>query len=771
MTSGPGSVTMGSVKVESASSTRLLARLATAGRPAVVALALGAAALLSAAAAFLSAAGTADDGAAVPLERSAFLPDGLRVVVADDRATLRDGDVVMAIAGKPVSAVVSSLFSGGVVHEPGARAAYVVERDGALNQLAVPVVRRDLGAGVSRDWGGAVLVPSLALMGALLLSRRPDVPAVRVLFVFGSFAVLSWSLSVSGPSPLDVAAGRWWFVGGGLATLLSEAALLHFVLVFPSAPDAFVRRPRLAALAYAVPFALHAADATLSTFAGASAAEVMGAWAVPRVEPVVAAAILVVPIVRLRRTNDPLARRQLRLIGGQLVVSGLFFIGLFALPSAVGAHPVLPSSWAAVPFWSFPVVLAVAVLRFDLFEIRVLVHRSLLYTVLTVSVVASYAAVVGLLSAATGRRAGFAASAAAAGLVAVAFHPLRHRLQRAVGRLVYGGAAEPYEVLAQLGRRLEDLAQPDAVLDAVVETVARSLGRPYVAIELTDGDHHEVAAFHGTPTNDTLAVSLVHQTAEVGRLVVGLRQPGEQVGPAEQRLIADLAAHVGTVLVATRLAVDVQRSRERLVSALEEERRRVGRDLHDGLGPRLAAAAMKLEAAGRMARRDLDAALALHDEVRRELGDVIGDVRRLVYALRPPALDQLGLVGALREQANRLAARSNGGRAVDFEVSLDGPLPELPAAVEVAAYRIASEAMTNAARHADATRVVVRLGASEALTVEVEDDGRGMPGAVGGGVGVASMRERAEELGGAVSIEAGASGGTVVTASLPLEGT
>jgi signal transduction histidine kinase len=341
-----------------------------------------------------------------------------------------------------------------------------------------------------------------------------------------------------------------------------------------------------------------------------------------------------------------------------------------------------------------------------------------------------------------------------AGAIAVAAQPVRHL----VDRVVYGAAADPYDAMAELGRRLEDRGNPTAVLEAAVETVARSLARPYAAIETLDAG---VVASHGEPAAAVVAVPLVHQRTELGRLVVGLRDPAEELGPSERRLVTDLAAHVGTALAAARFALDVQRSRERLVVALEEERRRVGRDLHDGLGPRLAAASMKLEVAGRMARRDLDGALLLHEEVRAELTDVIGDVRRLVYALRPPALDQLGLEGALRELANRLP--------MAVAVDVDGTLPDLPAAVEVAAYRIASEAMTNAARHADASRVSVRLSVNGDLAVEISDDGRGIADPVPAGVGVSSMHERANELGGAVTIHRPPSGGTRVVARLPLE--
>jgi signal transduction histidine kinase len=216
------------------------------------------------------------------------------------------------------------------------------------------------------------------------------------------------------------------------------------------------------------------------------------------------------------------------------------------------------------------------------------------------------------------------------------------------------------------------------------------------------------------------------------------------------------------------MAAELQAGRERLVSAREEERRRLRRDLHDGLGPALAALVMQLELADDLAGRDPDAARALIGQLKAQTQDAIGDIRRLVYELRPPSLDELGLVGAIRENATRLtAAGANGHRP---ELFLDAPaeLPHLPAAVEVAAYRIAQEALTNLVRHAHARHCTIRLAMNGALELEVSDDGAGLGRDRGVGVGLASMRERAAELGGNCTIEQGETGGTIVRARLPV---
>ena len=213
------------------------------------------------------------------------------------------------------------------------------------------------------------------------------------------------------------------------------------------------------------------------------------------------------------------------------------------------------------------------------------------------------------------------------------------------------------------------------------------------------------------------------------------------------------------------MAAELARSREDLVTAREEERRRLRRDLHDELGPTLASVAMRIEAAAAMVDRDPARARELLGELRAEVGEAVADIRRVVYALRPPQLDQLGLVGAIEERAAQLVEQDGHGIGVrvDAPPRLDG----LPAAVEVAAFRIVQEALVNAARHAGATACTVRVRANGALELEVLDDGAGLDGRPAG-VGIASMKERAAELGGTCSVEPASGGGTVVRARLPL---
>ena len=254
--------------------------------------------------------------------------------------------------------------------------------------------------------------------------------------------------------------------------------------------------------------------------------------------------------------------------------------------------------------------------------------------------------------------------------------------------------------------------------------------------------------------------------------MLGLRTGETAFADTELALLGDLARQAGAAVHAQRLRDDLAQSRRRLVVAREEERRRLRRDLHDGLGPALAAIAMRAEAASvDLAIRPDDARRGL-EAIAGEARTAVADLRTLVEGLRPPSHDQLGLVGAIVDQAERLSSadRAAAGPLVTVEAQPQ-PLPELPAAVEVAAYRIAVEAVTNAVRHADARTCAVRITAAERLTVEVTDDGHGFHDpSRPGGTGLESMRERAEEVGGELWLAAAQPRGTVVRAELPLRG-
>jgi signal transduction histidine kinase len=272
-------------------------------------------------------------------------------------------------------------------------------------------------------------------------------------------------------------------------------------------------------------------------------------------------------------------------------------------------------------------------------------------------------------------------------------------------------------------------------------------------------------AASGIAPSGLLRLPLIYQSHQVGELLVAPRAPGESFSVAERRLLDNIARQAGAAVYAAQLTDHLQHSREQLVLAREEERRRLQRDLHDGLGPQLATLSMQLDVARRLAAEGSPGAADLLGQLSTDTQTAIADIRRLVYNLRPPALDQLGLVGALREYVD---GQKNGNAGPRLTVEALDTLPPLPAAVEVAAYRIVQEAVANCLRHANATECVIHLTVDDGLTLEIYDNGRGLPSAVVSGVGLTSMRERAAELGGHCRVESAPGGGTRVIATFPL---
>jgi signal transduction histidine kinase len=465
-----------------------------------------------------------------------------------------------------------------------------------------------------------------------------------------------------------------------------------------------------------------------------------------------AALATVASVVWRFRCGDASVRAQLR----WLVVTVSVIAATIALPVPDALAPAALVLNVAATFL-LPVALAVALVRRDGFALP----RVLVYGLLSVLLMIAFLAIVAVSEALFGTGADGVASLVAAGVVAVAVAPLRARLQRAVDRLVYGDRGDPYAALSDLGRRLA--SSTDDLLYEAVLAVAHALRAPYAAVVLA-GDSTATASV-GTPAGDEIDVVLSVRGTQVGALLVGLRNPGEEYGERDLALVDDLARHIAVAAHAATLTRDLQRSRESLVIAREEERRRIRRDLHDGLGPALAGIAFGIDAARNTLTRDPAATSEALAELKAEVQASVADVRRLVYDLRPPALDQLGLVPAVEEFGARLAER--GALAVTV---CSPDLPALPAAVEVAAYRIATEALTNAARHAGAhtSSVSFEIGDS-ILRLEVDDDGAGLPAYTAGrGLGMSAMAERAAELGGTCSITSRTGGGTSVTAVLPL---
>ncbi|MDX1600235.1 MAG: sensor histidine kinase [Anaerolineales bacterium] len=419
--------------------------------------------------------------------------------------------------------------------------------------------------------------------------------------------------------------------------------------------------------------------------------------------------------------------------------------------------------------------LGIAVLKYRLYDIDLIINRTLVYGALTAIVAGAYVVIVTALAQVLPADGGLLPPLFATGVIAALFAPLRDRLQRGVNRVMFGERDEPYKVLSQLGRGLSRAGPPGEILDTVVETIGGALKLPYVAVQLQQKGVYKTRAEFGDRSNvnpsEQVAFSLTHQNERVGQIVVAPRSPGGELAPKDRQLLEDIAHQVGAVAHAVRVTAALRVSRQRLVTAREEERRRLRRDLHDGLGPTLASQTLRLDTAMDLVREDPEAALEQLAGLHQQTQEIVADIRRLVHQLRPPVLDDLGLIGAVRAQLRR---NHRGDQRMRFSVESEPEgLPKLPAAVEVAAYRITMEAVTNVVRHAGARRCDIRFSLEEGddhriLRIQVSDDGQGLPEHLEYGVGLASMRERADELGGRLTVENRESGGTRVWAELPL---
>jgi signal transduction histidine kinase len=462
-------------------------------------------------------------------------------------------------------------------------------------------------------------------------------------------------------------------------------------------------------------------------------------------------------VVRYRRGSD-IERRQLLwllLAGVAALAYGAVVWGIFATGPILGL----------LVFTLIPAAVAVAVLRYQLLDIRLVVSRTLVYVLLTAGAAGAYVGMVALLDEMVRSRVSLESAVVASVIIAIGFNPARVRLQRLIDRALYGDRGDPVRAMSLVGERLAGTGT--AGLASVLEALCDSLRLPFAAVRFGPAE----AASYGTPPELLHRTGLSYDGARIGELVVGLRSGQRRLSPSDIAVLELLAGPLAVALHATALSAALQESRLSIVAAREEERRRLRRDLHDGLGPALTGIAFKADAARNTLRTEPAQASELLGALRADTTAAIADIRRLVYDLRPPALDDLGLIGSVRQQSARLAQRPDGG-SVPVAISAPETLPPLPAAVEVAGYRIITEAMTNAARHSGATRIDVRLTlAGDGLCIEVCDDG-GTTGGAGEawqpGFGLISMRERAAELGGSCQAGPDPGGGGRVTARLPL---
>ncbi len=691
-----------------------------------------------------------------------------------ETSDLRASDKVIGIDGKPITYWADMFLQFNLSHpiwDFGRQVIYTVQRDDQRFDIPIMLSPYPLSLILRENLLTVLFLIAIQVASGWLFIHRPDERSAQTLL-----------LASSGLAAFSVC----WFLGTDLVLFVSAslilvyyrvltfvllmvmcAALLHFTLLLPRLQSEEALKQPIVWLIYVIPYPLYAVFLILSYTT--DTLEWMRLWEQGIWVVMIACLItgLFAAGMKYRYLRNVLARRRLVTVIAAFIMTAVLAIMEGLIPLSVGNEA--GSNWEVIPLVTLPIALSLvlAVLFYRLFDIRIAIQRTLVWSALTAVIVTVYIGVVGTLSILFNQRNDPILALVATGVVAVLFHPVRERLQRVVNKLVYGERDSPYKVITGLTKRLEGAIVPQIALNMIVETLCEALKLPYTAIELVENDTYILIAEYGLgasiPANECLSFPLKYAEGTLGRLLISPHQSGEGLSLQDHRLISGLIHEAEVTIQTARLTVDLQRSREKIIVAREEERRRLRRDLHDGLGPSLASLMLQVDTTRNLLHTNIPKAETILVELKTQIQNAIADVRRIVYELRPPILDELGLIAALEEKARQL------GQSAKLIVKVDAPtLPPLPAAIEGALYRIALEALTNTIRHAQATECTIRIELNGELRLEIVDNGKGLHNQGQHGVGIRSMQERAAELGGKCVVEMSPQGGTRVLAALPI---
>ena len=732
---------------------------------------LGIAVLVGACALGLVRGQSASDGGG-HLDGSVFDPLGLTVDPPDAPATtLESSMVVESIDGVDVDEMLAGrgFAASGSVGSLHVYRVFDGERVRDIDvRLTEPKLGRSLGSIADFLW----FIVAIAAVATYTFVRRPREPAAAALVCFSGCLFGASLLAVTAVEPADLAfrPAMWWtgLAFSGLAFTSYLGALTHLCLTFPQPPRWFVRRPWLVPLVYLGPFVLGVALVLVDSVGGDPTTESLAS--ATDIPAFVALALVAVGIANVvanlwRARRNRATRRDLAVVGVALAVSLLGFVTINLVSSFASVDP---PDWAFLAmFIPLPAGIAFAVLRRGLFDLDVVVSRTIAYVLASAILIVGFVAMVAALQRVFSITE-LSATAPAAAMVAVAFAPLRTRAQRTVDRVMFGRRDDPYAVLADVARGLQTSGAPLDALERLTDAVCRALRLPWVAVTLA-GEPEPVATAGERPV-DTHEVPIVFRDVQIGLLEVGTRSPGEPFAVSERQLLGDIAAQAAVAVDALRLVESLARSRARAVTAAEDERQRIRQDLHDGLGPVLTGISLQLSAA----TDDIQIGSPAHAAIEHAataVGVAKAEVRRLIDGMAPPQLERLGLLAALQAVGDQLNAGAAVGTPGHPQITVTAPeVLHVAPEVEIAAYRVAAEAILNARRHANATGCDVTIDFDgQALRVRVTDDGVGIDEQASPGVGLASMRARTEGLGGTLTAESN-SLGTTVTATIPTDG-
>jgi|HubBroStandDraft_2_1064218.scaffolds.fasta_scaffold21451_2 signal transduction histidine kinase len=637
----------------------------------------------------------------------------------------------------------------------------------------------------------SLLMPAtFTAMGSLIVTRQPrnligwivllSGPLAAIGFATDGWAVRSFARA-AGPLPLGTFAA--W-----TANLILGSHLLFLVigLLFLLFPDGRLPSPRwrwllwYGAFVYgvlAVSAALWSADATkifphriLPSLLPGQAAALTIASPFLAIQLTVVAACVTALIVRFRRSAGD-ERQQLKwFVYTVPVIFAAVVISIFVI--------VGNGRYSFALFALIPIPIAVAVLKYRLYDLDLVISKTIVFGTLAIFITAIYAGTVAGIGALVGQRGSLALAAVAAAVIAVAFQPLRQWLQHLANRVVYGRRATPYEVLADFSGRMADAYATEEVPRQLAQVLAQGTGAQRAEVWLAIGaDLHRAAAWPqltaepaavpaaegqlSVPGMDRV-IRVLHQGHLLGALAVRM-PPGSPVNAVQDRLIRDLAGQAGLVLRNARLISELRASRQRLVAAQDSERRRIERNLHDGAQQQLVALALKLRLTDSLIDDDPGQAHAALRELQAHAGEASRDLRELAHGIYPPLLADRGLPDALEAQARR--------SAVPVVVQPQG-IGRYPQEVEAAVYFCCLEALQNVAKYSGAASARLCLSAAgPRLSFQVTDDGRGFdPAATAYGTGLQGMTDRLEALGGSVEIRSRPGEGTTVAGCIPVTG-
>lgn len=644
----------------------------------------------------------------------------------------------------------------------------------------------------SAIWIGLGIVPIL-LVGAYVAHRSPDHPqATRLVLAGSSMAVgevVAYTLTLGIADPLP----WWWAPLDVLDQYMIMVTVAAIGSVFALYPHGTGEQPwhgrTVRAMwwtAALLPILLLLTNDRLVVSAWLAADEIRPdnplalawlSWLGPPLDALFQTSVLVlVGLVVLaaryvRAGPDLRGRMRLLVFAMAIAVVGLFIDIAFQI-AGMGT-PSIVMVWYLVGSLMIPAIIMIGIARFRLFDIDLVVRRSVVYALLSLGIAAVYVVLAVIPGLAFGRRVPVELAVVITIAAALLFQPVRKWLNAKADRWVFGERVNRYRLLTDFGADLDRSVHLDELLPTLAATVARGLDAAWVRVRLRGDDRWlaEPVGLAGEPSGPAELVQMLDRGGEtVGRIECGPAH--EPYTDADRELLATLAGQAATAISNARLTaqsadrlVELGRSRARIVSAQDAERRRIERDIHDGVQQDVVALILKMGLARSQVARGETAPAAAIDELQADARELLGDLRELSQGIRPAVLSDRGLVAAVEARVAKLPL------AVHLRADRELRARRYGADIEAAAFFLVCEALTNAAKHSGATCVRVELSEDDhSLTVSVHDDGAGFAPVDGAGMGLVNLRDRVEALGGTLAVTGRAGVGTDVLARLPLTG-